>query len=125
MRSSRAKQLLPLLRALQAVPPAFRVIILSHFDDKTRDGIYETINTTLQSEHVPFRKRLFLRSKLANFRREFRTLSNPKASSSEKKRKLCMVGAGPMQHLLRAAVPLLINTYTFGKRGAIKRYKKK
>lgn len=123
MRSSRKRLLLPLLHALLRTPEDCRVILLSHLDDKTRDGIYEAIACTLTSSHVPLRKRLFLKSKLSNFKREFKVLASPKATPRQKKTSLCMVGAGPMRHLMRAAIPLLINTSIIAK-GRVKKYQR-
>ena len=102
---------LPLLEVLKQLRPDRRVIILQHFDDRTRDQIYEAIMHTLSSEKVPFRKRLFLRSKLLPYKNELRFLADKKRSAECKKKKLAQVGGGAMNYILRAAVPLLLNLY--------------
>lgn len=103
--------LLPLLHALKGVRPDHRVILMAHFDDKTRDALYETITNVLRSEKVPFEKRLFLKTKLAEHRDDLRYLSNKKKSSKQKQKRLAQIGGGPMSHVLDLAIPLLLNLY--------------
>lgn len=104
--------MVPLLEALKSMRAEHRVIVLQHFDDVTRDRIYEAIMHTLTSERVPFRKRLFLRSKLAPYKKELRCLADRRRSPGEKKRKLVQLGGGPMTYVLRTALPLLLNLYS-------------
>ena len=104
--------LLPLLNALRSVEPKQRIILMAHFDDKTRDAIYETIAHVLKSEKVPFAKRLFLKSKLTPYKSQLRILANKKKGSLQKKKKLAQIGGGPMSHVLSTAVPLLLNLFS-------------
>lgn len=104
--------LLPLLNALQTVKPEQRVILMAHFDDKTRDAIYETITHVLKSEKVPFAKRLFLKAKLSPYKNELRFLADKKKGAVKKREKLAQIGGGPMSHVLKAAVPLLLNIFS-------------
>lgn len=103
--------LLPLLAVLKTMKPEHRVIVLSHFDDVTRDAIYEAITHVLLSERIPFRKRLELRRRLRPYKNELRGFSDSGKSSTWKKRQLVQMGAGPMTHVLRATVPLLLDLY--------------
>lgn len=105
------KVLLPLLEVLKTVKPDQRVILLAHLDDKTRDLLYQTIQRVLTSDRIPFRKRLFLKSKLNNYKHDLRYLADQRKSPGAKKRKLAQVGAGPMTYILRAAIPLLLNVF--------------
>lgn len=92
--------------------PEHRMIMLAHLDDKTRDGIYETITHVLKSDAVPFRKRLFLKSKLAPHKKELRYLADRKKGPVQKRRKLAQIGGGPMTHVLKTAIPLLLNIFS-------------
>jgi hypothetical protein len=105
------KIMLPLIHVLQSLPHDKRVIILSHLDDKTRDAVLETVTTVLRSEKLPFKKRRELARKLAPYKKDFRYISDSGKSQSGKRRKLSQLGAGPMQYVLRAAVPLLLNIF--------------
>jgi hypothetical protein len=111
MEPKKKKVLLPLLHVLQSLPHDKRMIILSHLDDYARDGILETVTNVLRSEKLPFKKRRELAKKLAPYKKDFRFLVNPKKSPAGKKKRLAQLGAGPMQHVLRAAVPLLLNIF--------------
>lgn len=114
------RRLLPLLGVLKAVRPYQRVILMAHLNDKTHDALYRTINKVLRSERVPFRKRLFLRSKLRKFKREFRQLSAvsdapttrvTRSLAARKKKALMQVGGSPFSYMLQAAIPLLLNLF--------------
>ena len=109
--NKKIRVLLPLLQVLKEVRPDQRVILMAHFDDKTRDSLYETITNVLRSEKVPFDKRLFLKSKLASYKSDLRYLSNKSKSPTQKRRKLSQIGGGPMSHVLKLAIPLLLNLY--------------
>lgn len=110
--SRHKKVLLPLLDVLKSVKPEQRVILLAHLDDKTRDLLYQTIQRVLTSDRVPFRKRLFLKSKLSDHKHDLRFLADRRKSVGAKKRKLAQMGAGPMSYILKAAIPLLLNVFT-------------
>jgi len=103
--------ILPLLHALKSVRPDHRVILMAHFDDKTRDSLYEIITNVLRSEKVPFEKRLILKSKLAAHKSNLRYLSDKGKSSSQKQRRLAQIGGSPMTHVLKLAIPLLLNLF--------------
>ena len=111
MRRERKKLILPLLDTLKSLPPDRMKILLSHLDDQTRDALYETITYTLSSEKVPFRKRLFLQSQLRPYRNDIRLLASRKVGSSVKKARMAQLGGGPMTHVLRTAIPLMLNTF--------------
>lgn len=106
-----SRVLLPLLEVLKSVKPEQRVIILAHLDDPTRDVLYKTIGRVLKSSKLPISKRLFLKSKLAPFKTELRELVDDRKSSRQKKKRLTQMGAGPMSYVLRAAIPLILNTF--------------
>jgi hypothetical protein len=104
--------LLPLLQVLKSMKPEYRVIILSHLDDETRDSLYETITDVLNSDRVPFRRRLYLKSKLSPYKDHLRYLADRnKNSGYGKKKRLAQVGGGPMSHVLKTAIPLLLNIF--------------
>ena len=103
--------LLPLLSVLKSVKPEQRQILMAHLDDKTRDRLYETIAQVLKSEQVPLAKRVFLKSKLSDYKTELRYLTTPGKSGREKKRKLAQVGGSPMNYVLQTAIPLLLNLF--------------
>lgn len=105
------KILLPLLNVLKDVKPEQRIIILAHLDNVTRDALYSTINNVLHNDRIAFRKRLFLKSKLKPFKDEFRFLADKNKSLARKKKKLAQVGGKPLTHVIRAAIPLLLNLY--------------
>jgi len=102
---------LPLLETLKKMHPSSRVILLAHLDDQTRDAIYETIMEVLQSDKIPFRKRMYLRTKLSPFRSEFRDLIDKKKTSNQKKKKLMRIGGAPMSLVLKTAIPLLLQLF--------------
>lgn len=105
------RELIPLLHVLNTLKPEHRIILLAHFDDKTRDGLYQTIQKVLVSDRMPLRKRLFLKTKLAPYKREFLQLARDARSNVKKKKTLTQVGGSPMRYVLQAAIPLLLNTF--------------
>ncbi len=107
LRSRRVRQFLPFLAVLQRMRPEHRVIILSHLDDATRDQLYETIRYVLRSDRVPFRRRLFLHSKLADHQKDLCYLTDRSKTSALKKKRLLQMGSGALSHVLRVAVPAL------------------
>lgn len=108
---ARRRAMIPLLSVLKSMRPEHRIVVLAHLDDATRDAIYETITDVLQSDKVPIQRRLFLRSKLADHRSDLRYLTDKKRSKIGKKKKLTQVGGAPMYHVLRAALPLMLQLY--------------
>jgi hypothetical protein len=102
---------LPLLHVLKSVKPEHRVILLAHLDDSSRDALYEAINQVLCSEKIPVRKRLFLKSKLEPYKGHLRYLADAKKGPVGKKKRLAQIGGGPMTHVLREAVPLLLDLF--------------
>lgn len=105
------KVLLPLLHVLKSIQPQQRQILLAHFDDATRDLLYATIAEVLRSSRVPFQKRLFLRAKLSPYKNDLRYLNSPKKTKEQKRKKLQQLGAGPVNHIFRTAIPLLLNLF--------------
>lgn len=103
--------LLPLLEVLKSVKPDQRVIILAHLDDQTRDLLYKTIYKVINSDKIPFAKRRFLNSKLTPFKNELRDLGDANKTLFQKKKRLIQVGGGPMSYVLRAAIPLILDTF--------------
>ncbi len=104
-------KVIPLLDALRGMKPDARTIILAHLDDATRDDIYKTIAKVLQSDRLPAKKRAMLRRKLETFKSEFRQLAGAKASPRRKKKTLTQVGGGPIGHVIKQAIPLLLNVF--------------
>ena len=112
MRKSQKKVVLPLLALLKGMKSSQRVILLSHLDDKTRDALYQTINSVLKSDSVPARKRIFLRTKLLPFKAELRFLASRTKTPSQKRKKLTQMGGAPLGYILATAIPLLLNLYS-------------
>ena len=110
-KKNRKQVMLPLLHVLKSLKPEHRVILLAHLDDVTRDGLYEAIDTVLRSDRLPFRKRLFLKSKLAPYKEQLRYLADRKRSSREKRKRLPQIGGGPMSYVLKEAIPLMLSIF--------------
>lgn len=108
---AKGKVILPLLNVLRSIKPEQRQILLAHFDDSTRDLIYNTISEVLKSERIPLRQRLSLKTKLDPFKSDLRYLTHPRKGKSGKKKRLNQIGGGPMNHILKAAIPLLLNIF--------------
>lgn len=108
-RGVRKKELLPLLSALRSMKPDHRVIVLSHFDDKTKDAIYATITNVLTSKKIPIEDRLNLKSRLCKHKDDLRVITCKHKSHCQKRKKLAQVGGGPMGHVLNQAIPLLLD----------------
>ena len=105
------KVILPLLNVLRSIKPEQRQILLAHINDKTRDLIYKTISEVLNSERVPFKERLRLKKNLEPYKGDLRYLTHPKKAKKGKEKKLNQIGGGPMNHILKAAIPLLLNLF--------------
>jgi hypothetical protein len=105
------KVVLPLLHVLKSIRPDHRVIILAHLDDRARDALYESIMRVLSSKTIPLRRRRALKSKLQPYKNHLRYLADATRSGVLKKKRLVQIGGGPMTHLLREAVPLLLNLF--------------
>ena len=116
MKREQKRIILPLLDLLQSLPPERMRIFISHLDDKTRDQLYETVMLSLTSSKIPFRKRLFLKTKLAPFRQHLTVLASRRASPSAKKTKLAQIGGAPMKYVLRLAIPVLLGTFRQNKK---------
>lgn len=103
----------PLIQVLRHVSPDHRVILLDHFDDWTRDGLVQTIRQVLSGKKVPERQRLYLKTQLSPYKDDFRSLINPsgRQTSKSKKKALAQVGGKPMDCILNAAIPLLLETF--------------
>lgn len=108
---ARPSEMLPLLHILRLMKPQHRVVVMSHFDEHTRENLYDTIDDVLTSDRVPFRKRLFLKSKLSEHKKLLRAITNKAKTSGERKKRLLQFGGAPMSHLLTTALPLLLNLY--------------
>ena len=102
---------LPLLYALKTMRPEQRVIVLAHLDDVSKDLLYQTINKVLSSEELPFRRRLQLRDKLRPYRSQLRYLADGKKTPQQKRERLTQIGGGPMGHVLKEALPLLLHLF--------------
>lgn len=103
--------MLPLIKVLHTMKPAHRIIVFEHLDDKTRDRIYAVIQHTLQCDKLPCNKRSFLRRKLSPYQQEFRELADKKSGRRKKKKLLLQMGGGPMQHVLGAAIPVMLDVF--------------
>lgn len=111
VRKHRTAIVLPLLHVLKSLKPQQRVILLAHLDDKSRDALYQAIGHVLTTDKIPMRKRLFLKHQLSPHKEDLRFLCSKRHDSECKRRKLTQIGGGPMAHILRAAVPLMLNYY--------------
>ena len=109
------KIILPLLNVLKKLPQDERVILMSHLDDVTRDAIYTAIASVLRSSEVPLRKRLFLKTKLEPYKDDLRFLADERKSGKLKKKRLVQLGGAPIGHVLKTAIPLLLNLYQTSK----------
>ena len=108
-----AQVLLPLLNILMGLPSEKRIILLNHLDESTKDGIYKCIRSVLHSDEVSLRRRLFLKTKLQPYKSHLRYLARSSKNSSKvlKTRRLTQIGGGPMEVILRTAVPMLLNIF--------------
>lgn len=106
-----ANIILPLLNVLRTIKPDQRQILFAHFDDKTRDQIYKVIGEVLKSQRVPVRERLSLKGKLKPFKKDLRYLTESKRSKVQKRKRLSEIGGKPMNHILKTAIPLLLNLF--------------
>ena len=109
--ASRPGRWLPFLHVLNSMKPEHRIILFEHLDDVSRDRIYHLVTRVLTSTKVPMRKRMFLKSKLSDDKDTLRTVMNPKKSTARKAAALCSIGGGTMTHVLRAALPMVMNLY--------------
>ena len=64
--------ILPLLSVLKDMRTDQRIIVLQHFDDATRDPLYEVIEHALRDSRLPARQRARLRTKLMPRKHEWR-----------------------------------------------------
>ena len=104
--------ILPLLGALKDMRPDQRVIIMHHLDDETRDCLYEVIEHALCDTRLPPRRRTHLRTKLMPHKHDWRYIIDPRRPPKMRKKKLLQLGGGPFSHILRAAVPLLLDIFS-------------
>ena len=102
---------MPLLDVLQSLPPDKMKILISHLDDKTRDGLYETIALTLTSPKISTQRRMQLRKKLLSHKDHLRNMMQVRQGPCAKKVKLMQMGGGPMKTMLKAAIPLLLSSF--------------
>ena len=105
------KEFLPVLQVLKTMSPQSRMFFFHHMDDKTRDQLYAVINHVLLSEDIPKSKKKYLKEKLGPYKDTLRYLSDSKKSKKKKKKKLVQIGGGPMNHVIKAAIPLLLNLF--------------
>jgi hypothetical protein len=106
-----SEDFLAFLHVLNSMRPEQRVVLFEHLSDQVRDKIYKLITHILTSRHIPLRKRVFLKNQLGEDKSVVRVFVNPKASAAQRRMTLCRIGGGPMQHLLRAALPVLLDMY--------------
>lgn len=104
------KLLLPLIGVLTRLTSADRIIILSHFDAATQDALAKVITGVLETSKLPFEKRLELRKQLGPHKKELLSLSDDTKSAGQKRKVLLRLGGGPMNRVLKTAVPLLLGT---------------
>ncbi len=107
MKRSELVVYLPLYNALRKMKPDERVIVMSHFDDRTRDAIYRTVTEVLRSRSLAPQRRRNLARKLEAYKNEFRYLMDKRKGAVGKKRRLAQVGGAPMTSVLSTAVSML------------------
>ena len=105
----RKQTLLPLLEVLKTIRPEKRIILLSHFDDQTRDGIYKTIVDVQSSARVPKSKRKRVVKTLAPFKKQLNVIAGKRYSRGAKNKSLAQMGGGPMTKVLKTAIPMMLN----------------
>ncbi len=104
--------ILPLIGALKDMRPDQRIIVMHHLDDETRDRLYEVIEHALCDTRLPPRRRTHLRTKLMPHKHDWRYIIDPRRPPNMRKKKLLQLGGGPFSHILRAAVPLLLDIFS-------------
>ncbi len=109
--SKQSQVLLPLLHVLESLKHEKRVIIFAHLDSQTQDAICRAIAEVLRSEKIPIRKRINLREKIKSAEEEFRYLADTRKSSKQKRKKLTQVGGGPMTHMIKATIPVMMHIF--------------
>ena len=107
-------ELLPLLDVLKRVEADDRLILLSYFDNETRDLLYETIVCVLQSDKVPLQKRLHLKRVLSPFKEELRHAAKQFGGGDSGSATVHFARAGgrPLGELIDAAIPLLVDFFS-------------
>ncbi len=110
----KTRQVLPLLEVLRKMKPAHRVIVLAHLNDATRDDIYATVAKVLTSRSISESEKVRLRRKLGPHKQLLRYLADGNKRKNKRKKKdvLMQVGAGPMGHVLSAAVPMMLDLFS-------------
>lgn len=103
-------RILPLLSILRSIRPEQRIILLSHFDLKTKDAICSAISFTLSTEKLSKQKKRRMVKKLEPHMREILPIIRQTPVAARRKR-LMQVGAGPMKHILNATIPLLLDVF--------------
>ena len=103
--------ILPLLSVLKEMRADQRIIVLQHFDDATRDALYEVIEHALCDSRLPARRRARLRAKLMPHKHEWRYVLDRSRPPAMRKRKLLQLGGGPLSYILKAAVPFLLDIF--------------
>lgn len=108
-------ELIPLLNVLKSLKSTDRVIILAHLDDNTRDDLYLTIESVLQSDKVPFEARIKLQKKLSPHKEQLRHIVDKSVSKQVKKKKLNQLGGNPLKLILNSALPLMLGQFPLNK----------
>lgn len=103
------RSIIPLLHVLRSVNSDYRIIILSHLDDLTRDRIYEALTKVLTNDKLSFSQKLELKKKLGKHRHDLRCLMDTRKSAKVKKKKLLQMGGGPMSNVLSATFSHLLD----------------
>lgn len=109
-----AKNIIPLLTVLRSIRPSYRVIILAHLDDVTRDNICEALKYILVSDKVPLEEKIKLDKKVKREKdnNNYQSLFKKRKSSNRKRKDLLrMGGATSMAYILKTAIPYLLDVY--------------
>ena len=112
IRKDKKRQIiLPLLHILRQIKPEYRIILLAHFDNATKDSIYEVITDILTTEKIPFEHRLKLKKDLSPYKNRLQQVVRRKVYSDRDRNKLPQIGGGPMTSLFDSALPYLLDLY--------------
>ena len=108
-RQKKLQNLLPMLQSLKKASPKNRGVLLSHMDNSSRQGLYETIHNVLYNPRISPTTQAQLKKKLYPYKNDLRYLSNSSKSNKERKKRLSRMGGFPWDTILSTAIPLLLS----------------
>lgn len=107
------RELLPVMQSLKDVKDhERRSALLTHFDERTCEALYEMVHNILNSKLLPAHTARKLSATLAPHKKTMTNLANPNYSGALKKRHLKTIGGNPLLAILAAAIPLVTQLLT-------------